>query len=92
MRNRSMREAALAGWTARTRFRIEALAAALTGTLAVVTLFVPDWIEVVAGTDPDHGNGTLEVLIVLALAVASVALTLAALADHRRAALSHAGH
>ncbi len=78
----------MARWTARTRFRIEALAAAVTGVLAVVTLFVPDWIEVVTGTDPDHGNGTLEVLIVLALAVASVVLTLAARVDNRRAAPS----
>jgi hypothetical protein len=81
----------MARWTARTRFRIEALAAALTGALAAVTLFIPDWIEVVTGTDPDHGNGTLEVLIVLALAVTSVVLTLVARADHRRAALGHAG-
>jgi hypothetical protein len=81
----------VARWTARTRSRIEALVAALTGVLAVVTLFVPDWIEVVTGTDPDHGNGTLEVLIVLALAVASVVLALAAGANHRRAALGDAG-
>jgi hypothetical protein len=78
-------------WTARTRFRIEALAAAATSVLAVVTLFVPDWIEVVTGAEPDHGSGTLEVLIVLALAIASVVLTLVAYADHRRAALGPIG-
>jgi hypothetical protein len=81
----------MARWTARTRFRIEAVAAALTGVLAVVTLLVPDWIEAVTGADPDHGDGTLEVFIVLALAVVSVILTLVARADHRRAALGRAG-
>lgn len=35
--------------------------------LAILTLLFPQWIEHVFGVDPDHGSGTVEVLIVLAL-------------------------
>jgi hypothetical protein len=46
--------------------------------LAVVTHFWSDWIEVVLGVDPDHGNGSLEWLVATALAVITVSLVAAA--------------
>ena len=74
--------------TARSRFRIEAIAALLTAALAVLTAFAPDWIEVLTGADPDRGDGSMEVLIVAALAVLCAASSLLAWLDHRRARTS----
>jgi hypothetical protein len=41
--------------------------AAFSGGLAVLSVFWPDWIEALTGYDPDHHNGTVEWLIVIAL-------------------------
>jgi hypothetical protein len=41
--------------------------------LLAVTAAVPDWIEVVFGADPDHGNGSAELLTTIGLAVLAVA-------------------
>jgi hypothetical protein len=46
--------------------------------LALLTLVVRDWIEVVFRVDPDGGNGAVEWLVVCALA--AVALVFATLA------------
>jgi len=40
---------------------------------SVLTVLWPDWIEGVFHVDPDHGNGQLELVIVLVLAAVSVA-------------------
>jgi hypothetical protein len=51
----------------RARFWIEVLAAAFCGLLAVLTLAVADWIEVVFGVDLDANSGAAEWLIVVLL-------------------------
>ena len=71
--------------SAQSRFRIEAIAALLTAALAVLTAFVPDWIEVLTGADPDRGDGSSELLIVAVLAVLCAASSLLAWLDYRRA-------
>lgn len=67
------------------RWRVEAVLAAVSGVLCVVTFFWHDWIEAF-GFDPDHGDGSVEWLIVAALAVVSVALAILARTEWRRAA------
>jgi len=58
----------------RIRARLAAAGAVLTFALALLTLVVPDWIEETFGVDPDGGNGTVEVLLVVALGAATVVL------------------
>jgi hypothetical protein len=66
------------------RYRLEVIAAALTGLAAVLTAIVPDWIEEVFHIDPDGGNGAVEWLIVAALALATIALGALAWRERRR--------
>jgi hypothetical protein len=68
----------------RHRFWWEACLASLTGILSIVTLISREWIEIVFGVDPDHGDGSLEWLIVVALAVATLLLAVLARAEWRR--------
>jgi len=70
----------------RMRYRLEVIGAAVTGLAAAITAIVPDWIEEVFHVDPDSGNGSLEWLIVAALALATV--TLSALAWRERRGLA----
>ena len=60
------------------------IVASLTTVLTFVTLAVPDWIEVITGEGPDHGDGSLEWLMVLALAATSAGLWAVAWRWHRR--------
>lgn len=60
--------------------------ASVTGFVAVLTLVWQDWIETVFGVDPDHGNGSLEWLVVTVLAVVTVALVAGARVEWRRSA------
>jgi hypothetical protein len=66
------------------RVSIEGGMAALTAFLTVLTLVSREWIEFLTGWDPDRGNGSLEWLIVVVLAAATVALALRARVDWRR--------
>jgi len=59
---------------ARMRYMLELACAIAAGILAVLTLAVHDWIEVVFGVDPDAGSGLAEAAIVVALFLVSVAL------------------
>ena len=54
--------------------RVELVLAGLSTALAVLTLVWRDWIEEVFHVDPDGGNGSLEWLIVAALATSSLIL------------------
>jgi hypothetical protein len=70
--------------TVRLRFWLETGLAALTGALAILTLFWRDWIEALTGFDPDHHSGSAEWGIVAGLAVVSLVLFVAARAEWRR--------
>jgi hypothetical protein len=67
----------------RMRYRLEVIGAAVTGLAAAITAIVPDWIEEVFHVDPDGGNGSLEWLIVAALALAMVTLSTLAWRERR---------
>jgi hypothetical protein len=56
----------------RIRFWIETVAALAAGLLAILTVLVPDWIEL-TGWDPDHHSGAAEWWLVVVLGVVAVA-------------------
>ena len=72
------------------RTRIETVAALSAGLLCLLTLVVPDWIEVVFRVDPDGGDGIAEWAVAGRLALVAVVLGLAARRDHRAALTHHA--
>jgi len=45
---------------------------ALTGILTITTIFWRDWIEALLGWELDYRNGSIELLIVVVLAITSV--------------------
>jgi hypothetical protein len=64
--------------------RIEAVLAAVTGTLGIITIFWHDWIEILTGWDPDHGNGGAEAVLIVALLAVSVTCAVLARRAYRR--------
>jgi hypothetical protein len=48
----------------------------LAGLFGLLTVFWRDWIEMIFGVDPDHGNGSFENLIVACLFAVAVVLGL----------------
>jgi hypothetical protein len=68
----------------RTLFWIEAALAGVAGFLTILTLFTREWIEAVFNVDPDGGDGSLEWLIVVALAVVTVVFAVLARLEWRR--------
>jgi hypothetical protein len=56
----------------------EAGLAGVMGLLAIVSAVWPDWIELAFRWDPDHHNGSAELLIIVGLAFVSIALGAAA--------------
>jgi hypothetical protein len=65
-------------------FKLEAGLAGLSALLFLLTLAWRDWIEIVFGVDPDHGNGSLEWIIVALTAAAAVVFAALARAEWRR--------
>jgi hypothetical protein len=68
----------------RMRFWVEAGLAALSGFLAILTLFTRDWIEALTGFDPDNHNGSFEWMIVAMLLFVCILFSIAARAYWRR--------
>lgn len=66
------------------RERIELGLAAMSMLLFVVTLIWKDWIEIVFRVDPDHGNGSLEWLILAITGLAAIAFAILAGTERRR--------
>ena len=58
--------------------------AVLSGVLAVVTIFWHDWIEALTGWDPDHHSGSVELWVVIGLAIVSVVASVVARRSFRR--------
>jgi hypothetical protein len=75
----------------RRRFWIESISAGVTAVLALLTLVWRDWIEIIFRFDPDHHNGSVEWLIVIAGVGATIALALTARLEWRRAERLAAG-
>ena len=72
----------------RGRFWFEATLAVIATLLTVLTIAVPEWIEVAFNIDPDLGSGLFELGMTLAaIAVALISVTSAGL-EWRRAARS----
>jgi hypothetical protein len=71
----------------RKRFWIETAAATVGLVLAVLTLVLPSWLEVVFGIDPDHGSGSAEWILV---GVATTVAVLASMAARRELHLAAA--
>jgi hypothetical protein len=57
---------------------------------ALLTVIVPDWIEVFFGIEPDEGNGTAEVGVTVILLVLTVLFALAARVEIRSRSLARA--
>jgi hypothetical protein len=68
----------------RARFWVEAGCATASGIFFLLTVVWADWIEIVFGIDPDHGDGSAEWAIAAAAAVVTVIFTVAARIDRRR--------
>ena len=66
----------------------EAVLAGAAGLLAAITLAWHDWLEIVFGADPDHGNGAVEWLIVAGAVATAVTLGMLARRELRRVRLA----
>jgi hypothetical protein len=69
---------------ARIRMWLEGALAAVAAGLAMLTLFIPDWIERFFEAKPDSGEGEAEWLVSAGFAAAAVVLALLARRDWRR--------
>ena len=69
----------------RKRFWIEAALSSAAAILFVVTLVSREWIELLTGWDPDHGDGSLEWAIVVGLAFGALIAGAAARVEWKRA-------
>jgi hypothetical protein len=69
----------------RRRFWLEAVLAGAAGALTVLTAIWNDWIEIVFGVDPDHGNGSAEWIVTSCLLAVALGCSVAARYEWRRA-------
>ena len=68
------------------RFRLELGTAVASALLLLVTIVWRDWIELgLPGVDPDHGDGSLEWLIVAVTALSAITFSLFAWSEWRKA-------
>jgi uncharacterized membrane protein YedE/YeeE len=70
--------------TLRRRFWVATALAAISAFLAILTALWHDWIEIVFRVEPDHHNGALETVVVLAFTTATIACTALARREWRR--------
>jgi hypothetical protein len=68
----------------RGRFWVEAVLGGLSLLFLVLTLVWDDWIEIIFGVDPDHGDGSFEWLIVGVSALLTVVFAVLARLEFRR--------
>lgn len=66
------------------RFWVEAGLAAFSAVLVLLTLANREWIEFLFGVDPDHGNGSLERLVVVAAVLGTVTFSVRARLEWQR--------
>jgi hypothetical protein len=68
----------------RTRFCIEAGLSAASVVFGALTLLWRDWVEIIFGVDPDHGDGSFEWAIVGICVLSAVAFSVIARREFRR--------
>jgi hypothetical protein len=61
--------------------------AVISAALLMLTLTWPQWIEGIFGVEPDSGDGSFELMVVLGLAALAVASSAEVIAGWRRARL-----
>ena len=66
------------------RFWTQAGLTSASGVLLVLTAIVPDWIEVVFGVEPDSGDGSFEVALVVVLVACTVSFGVLTWREWRR--------
>ena len=70
------------------RYWIEVICAVASTVLFILTLVLPEWIEVVFGVDPDGGDGSLEIGIALAFMTVGLISSVLARRERIRTALT----
>lgn len=80
--------------TVRGRFWVEAALAVASAVLLVLTMIWHDWIEIVLGVRLDHGDGSLERLLVIVFLLVTAASSALTRHEWRRNRLArpHIGH
>ena len=68
----------------RVRFWIEITLAAIASVFFILTVVWEDWIEIIFGVDPDHGDGSAEWLIAAGAAVIAIVFFVLARLEWRR--------
>jgi hypothetical protein len=66
--------------------RVEAVLAAVSAALSLLTMAYPEWIEAATGLEPDAGSGALEWGIAAAFLLAALGFGALARRDRRRLA------